>query len=315
MTLAGGRRSRRDGVPDGAEVVARARVAFLARASGSYLRSPGDTPAAAPGTAEVVVPSDVEVTFTHEGPDATTVLMPDGLTVQTDGDRVAQDGALVPASVLTGPQTLLRPSIPYDDAVLVRGIELLGRRCWQVQVGEEHLWVDDETGVLLQHSGPAGVARLTALELGQSSGPSGVDVPSWPRLSGWLARPRVSVVTADVRWQDDGATGEGRLGWTASAGWEPTSLPSRFGLLVLAEPFERGDDYWRADGPAVATTVAGRACWQVHLRPPARKTGLLELCLDDETGLVLRTGNAEHAFSAEVTALTLGDAPRSAAGS
>lgn len=298
--------SRRDGVPDAAEVLARARVACLQQASGTYLRSPGVTGDAAPGP--VLVPAEVGVAFAHEGPDRTTTRGPHGLFTVIDGDRVLRDGVLVPASVPAGPQTLLRPSVPYDGAVLVRGIELFGRRCWQVQVGEEHLWVDDETGVLLQHSGPAGVARLTSLVLA----PAGADVPSWPRLNGWLARPRVAAARASISWQDGDAGGEAGLSWTSSRGWEHTSSPSRFGLLVLSEPFERGDEYWRAAGPAVRTTVAGRPCWQVHLLPPARKSGLLELCLDDETGLILRTGNAEHAFSAEVTALTLGDV-RSAA--
>lgn len=295
--------SRRDGVPDAAEVLARARVAFLDQASGTYLRSAGVTRDAAPGRVGVVVPAEVEVTFTHEGPDRTTVEGPDDLPVVTDGSRVLQDGDLVPADVLAGPQTLLRPFVPYDGAVLVRGIELLGRRCWQVQVDEEHLWVDAETGVLLQHSGLAGVARLTSLVVD----PGPTVVPSWPRLNGWLARPRVSAVRASIRWQDGDAGGDGGLRWTASGGWAPTSLPSRFGLLVLSEPFECGDDYWRADGPAVPCTVAGRDCWQVHLLPPERKNGLLELRIDDETGLVLRTGNAEHGFSAEVTALDVGE--------
>lgn len=288
-------------------MLARARVAFLPHASGTYLRSPGEPGPPAPGRVGVLVPADVEVTFTHEGPDRTVVAGPDGLQIATDADRVEQDGELRPADVLAGPQTLLRPFVPYDGAVLVRGIELLGRRCWQVQTVEEQLWVDDETGVLLQHSGPAGVARLTSLVLPPDPAPW--VRPSWPRLNGWLARPRLPAVTATVRWQDAGAGGEAGLGWTAAEGWQPTSLPSRFGLLVLAEPFERGDDYWRCAGPAVRTTVLDRPCWQVYLRPPARKHGLLELCIDDATGLILRTGNAEHGFAAEVTELTVGDDP------
>ncbi|WP_031940197.1 hypothetical protein [Prescottella defluvii] len=52
-----------------------------------------------------------------------------------------------------------------------------------------------------------------------------------------------------------------------------------------------GEDYTRPAGPIEDLAFLGRDCWSVDLLPPPRKTGLLRMVVDRETGAVLQSGN------------------------
>lgn len=129
--------------------------------------------------------------------------------------------------------------------------------------------------------------------------------PSWPRLAGRLATARVATLQGRWRYVEDGRTSTGTFAHRAPDDWatfdEAGALDhehsaQRLGALVL----ERGEDYHRPAGPVRAVEHAGRPCWEVALEPPAHKSGLLVLTVDDATGLCLRTANPDHGFVHEL---------------
>lgn len=136
--------------------------------------------------------------------------------------------------------------------------------------------------------------------------------PSWPQLVGWMRTARVA--TARGRWRSYDEDDEPRLGTFAFRAPDDWRVLDASGLdvgdrgprqLWRDHEFERGDDYHRAAGPAVEVEHARRRCWQVRIEPPARKSGLLTLVVDDETGLCLRMANDDHGMYIEVVEVEL----------
>lgn len=133
--------------------------------------------------------------------------------------------------------------------------------------------------------------------------------PSWPQLVGWMQTAQVRTARGHWRTVVDGdeQTGTFVLRY-------PHELAARDArgrraegpeFLLPRHVFERGDDYHRAAGAITAVQHDGRAAWQVELEPPARKSGLLTLVVDEQTGLILRQGNEEHGVLREVLDLEL----------
>lgn len=62
------------------------------------------------------------------------------------------------------------------------------------------------------------------------------------------------------------------------------------GLLPMS--VGNGDDYRKAAARPRPVVHHGRACWVVDLRPPAHKSGLLTVVVDDATGVCVRQAHA-----------------------
>lgn len=123
--------------------------------------------------------------------------------------------------------------------------------------------------------------------------------PSWPRLAGWLANPRVE--TARGRWRARGRGGRVHAGtfayrapdeWAVSGtGRRPNGLDGPQALLRRFE-WER-DDYHRAAGAPRAVEHDGRPAWRVELEPPPHKRGRLTLVVDAATGVCVAERNTQ----------------------
>lgn len=137
--------------------------------------------------------------------------------------------------------------------------------------------------------------------------------PSWPQLLGWLRTAQVT--TARGSWRargDDGQERGGTFAHRAPDDWQVLDAAGartrdyELRSLWRDHDLERGDDYHRAFGPVVEVEHSGRRAWQVRIAPPPRKSGLLTFVVDDETGLLMRQANDDHAIFTEVLDLELG---------
>ncbi|WP_207390436.1 hypothetical protein [Rhodococcus sp. ABRD24] len=81
------------------------------------------------------------------------------------------------------------------------------------------------------------------------------------------------------------------------------------GELLINRPAHDwlGDDYTRPAGPIETVTFLGRDCWAVDLVPPPRKTGLLRMVIDRESGAVLSEGNDTAETRVAYIELSVGD--------
>jgi hypothetical protein len=70
--------------------------------------------------------------------------------------------------------------------------------------------------------------------------------------------------------------------------------PDPLGMLRRRDPddWSRDDDYSTPIGEPTAATVLGRTCWRVDLTPPAHKTGVYSIWVDEQTGIRLRAENS-----------------------
>ena len=113
---------------------------------------------------------------------------------------------------------------------------------------------------------------------------------------------RVSFIYgAETRWLfgTDPPTAIDRRG--SSFGWDGAELVGR----VPASRWE-GDDFTRLSGAIEADVCLGRPAWTFELQPPRHKPYPLQMTVDAETGLVLKTGNRDFGSVTEWTELEVG---------
>ncbi len=78
-----------------------------------------------------------------------------------------------------------------------------------------------------------------------------------------------------------------------------------FGARRLGRDRWTGDDFTRPTGPAREVRFLDRSAWQIELAPPPRKPHPMQLIVDQQTGLLLREGNAAFGTFTEWTSLDL----------
>ena len=138
-----------------------------------------------------------------------------------------------------------------------------------------------------------------------------MSAPSWPRLAGWLAMAAPGSLEGSWLRIDDGVSKAGRFALREDGAHiaidDKGQLSHSFSLnsLLWNDIDRTNDDYHRAVGPIRPVDHDGRDCWQVQLEPPARKSGMLTLVVDEATGLCLRQSNEEFGYVQEVTNLRL----------
>lgn len=87
--------------------------------------------------------------------------------------------------------------------------------------------------------------------------------------------------------------------------WFPIPDDFEFGARRLGRDRWRGDDFTRPTGPAREVSFLDRLAWEVELAPPPRKPHPMQLTVDQQTGLILRQGNAAFGTFTEWTSLDL----------
>ena len=87
--------------------------------------------------------------------------------------------------------------------------------------------------------------------------------------------------------------------------WFPIPDDFEFGARRLGRDRWSGDDFTRPSGPAREVRFLGRSAWEIELAPPPRKPHPMQLIVDQQTGLVLREGNAAFGTFTEWTSLDL----------
>ncbi len=123
--------------------------------------------------------------------------------------------------------------------------------------------------------------------------------PSWPRLAAAAADPAVRTLRARWRTVEEGRERTGPVLWRRSDGLlvtlsEDGGMPEDVDLAGLVPMgVGDGDDDSRAAAPPRSVVHDGRPGWSVELLPPARKSGLLTVVVDDQTGLCVRQANAD----------------------
>jgi hypothetical protein len=83
--------------------------------------------------------------------------------------------------------------------------------------------------------------------------------------------------------------------------------PDPLGMLRPgdSDDWSRDDDYSTPVGEPTAATLLGRACWRVDLAPPAHKTGIYSIWVDEQTGVRLRAENSVVGLLEEFVELEL----------
>ncbi|QCQ92324.1 LolA family protein [Rhodococcus sp. SGAir0479] len=136
----------------------------------------------------------------------------------------------------------------------------------------------------------------------------GGDVHVWRdgpgmRIETLDGRP-VFITDGESAWQFDG-TGDPPL---RSDARRVRYLGSGRELLVNRPAHEwLGDDYTRPAGPIEETTFLGRDCWAVDLAPGPRKSGVLRIVVDRESGVELEQRNVAADVRVAYADLTIGE--------